>query len=89
MRGKKYTFVVEGGTDPEVPAQYHPFYITNDPVGGYFHKTDEEKKVNHSLTYTGNMVNCFVRRYSDYCSFIIVIIYSFYQTESKCVWPRV
>lgn len=45
MRGRKYTFVVEGGYDPDVPARYHPFYITNDPVGGYFHKTDEEKQV--------------------------------------------
>ncbi|XP_068625418.1 protein Skeletor, isoforms D/E-like [Battus philenor] len=44
VRGKKYTFVVEGGSDPEVPARYHPFYITNDPVGGYFHKTEDEKK---------------------------------------------
>ncbi|XP_050674870.1 protein Skeletor, isoforms D/E isoform X2 [Leptidea sinapis] len=44
VRGKKYTFVVEGGSDPNVPARYHPFYITNDPVGGYFHKTDVEKK---------------------------------------------
>ncbi|XP_064074896.1 protein Skeletor, isoforms B/C isoform X1 [Vanessa tameamea] len=44
VRGKKYTFVVEGGTDPEVPARYHPFYITNDPVGGYYHKSDAEKK---------------------------------------------
>lgn len=45
IRGRKYTFVVEGGSDPDVPARYHPFYITNDPVGGYFHKTDEEKQV--------------------------------------------
>lgn len=45
VRGKKYTFVVEGGSDPDVPARYHPFYITNDPVGGYYHKADEEKKV--------------------------------------------
>ncbi|XP_045780245.1 protein Skeletor, isoforms D/E isoform X1 [Maniola jurtina] len=44
VRGKKYTFVVEGGSDPEVPARYHPFYITNDPVGGYHHKSDAEKK---------------------------------------------
>ncbi|CAK1594785.1 unnamed protein product [Parnassius mnemosyne] len=44
VRGNKYTFVVEGGNNPEVPARYHPFYITNDPVGGYYHKTDEEKK---------------------------------------------
>ncbi|XP_063233288.1 protein Skeletor, isoforms D/E-like [Bacillus rossius redtenbacheri] len=43
VRGKTYTFVVEGGLDPEVPARYHPFYITDDPVGGYEHKTPEER----------------------------------------------
>lgn len=45
MRGKTYTFVVEGGHDPDVPAKYHPFYITDDPVGGYEYKSDEEKAV--------------------------------------------
>lgn len=45
VRGKTYTFVVEGGLDSDVPAKYHPFYITDDPVGGYEYKTDEEKKV--------------------------------------------
>ncbi|XP_058807358.1 protein Skeletor, isoforms B/C [Phymastichus coffea] len=43
VRGKKYTFVVEGGDNPEAPALYHPFYITDDPVGGYQHKTPEER----------------------------------------------
>lgn len=45
VRGKTYTFVVEGGHDSEVPAKYHPFYITDDPVGGYEYKSDEEKAV--------------------------------------------
>lgn len=45
VRGKEYTFVVEGGFDPEIPAKYHPFYITDDSVGGYFHKTEAEKAV--------------------------------------------
>lgn len=45
VRGKSYTFVVEGGLDPEIPAKYHPFYITDDPVGGYQHKTPEERRV--------------------------------------------
>lgn len=45
VRGKTYTFVVEGGLDPDVPAKYHPFYITDDPIGGYEYKTDEEKQV--------------------------------------------
>ncbi|XP_017758174.1 PREDICTED: protein Skeletor, isoforms B/C isoform X1 [Eufriesea mexicana] len=43
VRGKKYTFVVEGGENPDTPARYHPFYITDDPIGGYQHKTPEEK----------------------------------------------
>lgn len=45
VRGKTYTFVVEGGLDPEVPARYHPFYITDDPIGGYEYKTPEERQV--------------------------------------------
>lgn len=43
VRGKTYRFVTEGGNDPEFPAKYHPFYITDDPIGGYEHKTEEEK----------------------------------------------
>uniref|UniRef100_A0A2S2PWW0 Protein Skeletor, isoforms B/C n=2 Tax=Sipha flava TaxID=143950 RepID=A0A2S2PWW0_9HEMI len=44
VRGQTYTFVVEGGLDPEIPAKYHPFYITDDPVGGYGYKTAEERE---------------------------------------------
>ncbi|XP_060528013.1 protein Skeletor, isoforms B/C isoform X1 [Cylas formicarius] len=44
VRGQTYTFVVEGGKDPEIPAKYHPFYITDDSVGGYTYKTQEERK---------------------------------------------
>ncbi|XP_053691292.1 protein Skeletor, isoforms B/C-like [Sabethes cyaneus] len=44
VRGKTYTFVVEGGLDPEIPAKYHPFYITDDPVGGYQHQEEEVRK---------------------------------------------
>ncbi|XP_050318920.1 protein Skeletor, isoforms B/C isoform X1 [Bactrocera neohumeralis] len=44
VRGKTYTFVVEGGIDTDIPAKYHPFYITDDSVGGYEHKREEDKK---------------------------------------------
>lgn len=37
--------MIEGGNDPNYPAKYHPFYITDDSVGGYEHKTEEERKV--------------------------------------------
>ncbi|XP_046383111.1 protein Skeletor, isoforms B/C [Ischnura elegans] len=43
VRGRTYTFVVEGGADPDTPARYHPLYITDDPIGGYEHKTDAER----------------------------------------------
>uniref|UniRef100_T1HQW4 At5g54830-like domain-containing protein n=1 Tax=Rhodnius prolixus TaxID=13249 RepID=T1HQW4_RHOPR len=55
VRGRTYTFVVEGGKDANVPAKFHPFYITDDPVGGYQYKTPEEKrKVN---IYAGAELN--------------------------------
>ncbi|CAG0891716.1 unnamed protein product [Cyprideis torosa] len=44
VRGKTYTFVVEGGDDPSNPAKFHPFYITDDPDGGYEYKTPEERR---------------------------------------------
>ena len=43
VRGKTYTFVIEGGNDPKQPAVYHPFYITDDPEGGYEFKTPEQR----------------------------------------------
>lgn len=43
VRNKTYTFVIEGGNDPETAAKYHPFYITDDSIGGYEHKTQAEK----------------------------------------------
>ncbi|XP_050310336.1 protein Skeletor, isoforms B/C isoform X1 [Anthonomus grandis grandis] len=44
VRGKTYTFITEGGEDSSIPAKYHPFYITDDPIGGYVYKTPEERK---------------------------------------------
>ncbi|XP_014242209.2 protein Skeletor, isoforms B/C [Cimex lectularius] len=55
VRGKTYNFVVEGGTESSVPAKFHPMYITDDPIGGYQHKTPEERrKVN---IYAGAELN--------------------------------
>ncbi|KAJ6639396.1 Protein Skeletor, isoforms D/E [Pseudolycoriella hygida] len=51
VRGKTYTFVVEGGNDPDTPAKYHPFYITDDPVGGFEYKTEEEKVVRRDCNF--------------------------------------
>ena len=49
VRGRTYTFVVEGGGDPDRPAKFHPFYITDDPEGGYQFKTPQERAVSEKL----------------------------------------
>ena len=46
-RGETYTFKVEGGDNPSNQAKYHPFYITDDPKGGYVTKSDSEKAVGY------------------------------------------
>ena len=35
IRGQTYTFITEGGRDPNQPSRYHPFYITNSSRGGF------------------------------------------------------
>lgn len=45
MRGRTYTFVIEGGNNPDTPANYHPFYITDDPIGGFEYKNEDEREV--------------------------------------------
>ena len=44
VRGKTYTFVIEGGEDEGSPAAYHPLYITDDSEGGYQFKTEEQRR---------------------------------------------
>ena len=66
VRGKKYRFVVEGGENPETPARYHPFYITDDPVGGYQHKTPEEKEVR----FRYRRVSSLVEKFHDFSPFL-------------------
>jgi len=39
--------VVEGGDNPDLPSKYHPFYITDDPEGGFQHKSQLQKKVHN------------------------------------------
>ena len=48
MRGVTYTFDIFGGDDPSLSASYHPFYITNDPDGGYGQLNQLEKQVGSS-----------------------------------------
>ncbi|XP_071827126.1 uncharacterized protein [Apostichopus japonicus] len=43
-RGVQYTFVINGGNDPTVPAIYHPFYITDSPRGGYSQQTPAQQQ---------------------------------------------
>ena len=42
-RGRTYTFVIETGEDPEILAEYHPFYITDSISGGRMLLNQQEK----------------------------------------------
>ena len=44
-RGHTYTFISEGGDDPGVPSNYHPFYLTSSVVGGRLQNTEEQREV--------------------------------------------
>ncbi|OQR77627.1 protein Skeletor, partial [Tropilaelaps mercedesae] len=44
QRGVTYTFVIEGGNNKTHTSKNHPFYITSDPVGGYEHKSQAERR---------------------------------------------
>jgi len=43
-RGLTYFFKVEGGSNPRSPEFYHPFMVTDEPVGGYDRLTQEQRK---------------------------------------------
>jgi len=43
-RGRDYTFKVEGGSSPRSAEFYHPFIITDEPIGGYDRLTEKQRK---------------------------------------------
>ncbi|XP_050436047.1 protein Skeletor, isoforms B/C [Adelges cooleyi] len=43
-RKQTYTFYIEGGDKPNKPGHYHPFYITDNPEGGFGDIDDSEQK---------------------------------------------
>lgn len=42
-RGLTYTFKIEGGNDPRSAEFYHPFIITDEPVGGYYRMNEKQR----------------------------------------------
>jgi len=42
-RGLTYTFKVEGGNNPRSAEFYHPFIITDEPVGGYYRMSEKQR----------------------------------------------
>lgn len=42
-RGTTYTFRINGGDNQADDANYHPFYLTTNPVGGYLQQTPKER----------------------------------------------
>jgi hypothetical protein len=59
-RGMTYTFIVEGGTDTNNLARYHPFYISNSINGGRLQNSPEavavRKDIHHA--YYPNCIAC-------------------------------
>ena len=53
-RGKTYTFLVEGGDNPNNLANYHPLYITDSISGGQLQNSVEDQAV---IVFTVKM-NC-------------------------------
>ncbi|UYV60882.1 hypothetical protein LAZ67_1002664 [Cordylochernes scorpioides] len=72
VRGKNYTFIVEGGDDPTHQASYHPFYITNNPRGGVAQNPSLINTPEHVVyagvetDYDGNVVPVGVGRLCEY-----------------------
>jgi len=52
QRGRTYTFIIEGGTDANNLAQFHPFYITDSVNGGRIRNSPEEVVVRHIFLST-------------------------------------
>ena len=44
-RNKTYTFIVEGGTNPNALPNYHPLYISDSIGGGRLQNTQQERDV--------------------------------------------
>jgi len=53
QRGLDYTFTVEGGDEPYSPEYYHPFVISNDPLGGYWRLPMDGSKRTNVKIYAG------------------------------------
>lgn len=53
QRGLTYSFVVEGGAVPQNLEHYHPFVITNDPLGGYWRLPEDGSARSSVKIYAG------------------------------------
>ena len=45
QRGRNYTFIVEGGDNPNILSIYHPFYITDSITGGRLRTSNDTRAV--------------------------------------------
>ena len=55
-RGLQYTFKIEGGNNAASAEFYHPFIITDEPVGGYNRLTKEQKSKVFVIVMAVNMI---------------------------------
>ena len=83
-RGETYFFKVQGGDSEALGAQnYHPFYITSDPNGGYGRKLGLERG-----QYTVTVRFIFQKNWKRWR---LETIYSNLESNSEfwlCFWPK-
>ena len=67
--------MIEGGQDPSQAAAYHPFYITDDPEGGYEFMTEARKR--KVRTFKKDYINNFKweKSYINFMEYIIFLIW--------------
>ena len=75
--------MIEGGQDPSQAAAYHPFYITDDPEGGYEFMTEARKRKVRKFKKENNNDFKWEKLWASYINFMEYIIFLIY-IRFKC-----
>ena len=75
--------MIEGGQDPSQAAAYHPFYITDDPEGGYEFMTEARKRKVSTFKKRQHYWLYMRKIWASYINFMEYIIFLIY-IRFKC-----
>ena len=82
-RGRKYTFIIEGGDDSSDSANYHPFYITNSSSGGRLLNTQEQRQVQYQQLAVQLLSECLLVFVYFCFVFVFLVCFSIRVLPSK------